>query len=162
MLTFRNAVAHKDLNHWTSSEDLVAFSRGRVGFFAMTSASNFSGLVNTGKSYLFFTFHKSENNLGGHAADCSWINIVQNQEQSPRHTNSFRDLSNCLLFATRNNMLIVISRSSGLAAGTYCDILSDCSRQIVVKEDGSTQLDIRGEANPVTAVIASKLSICTV
>ncbi|XP_025084984.1 alpha-amylase-like [Pomacea canaliculata] len=90
MAAFRNAVAHKDLNHWTSSEDLVAFSRGRVGFFAMTSASNFSGRVNT-----------------------------------------------------------------GLAAGTYCDILSDCSRQIVVKEDGSTQLDMRGDANPVTAVIAN-------
>lgn len=58
-------------------------------------------------------------------------------------------------------MLIVILRSSGLAAGTYCDILSDCSRQVVVKEDGSTQLDLRSEANSVTAVITSKLSICT-
>ena len=48
MVHFRNTVHGTDVNHWTSSSQFVAFSRGTVGFFAMTSADSYSGDVKTG------------------------------------------------------------------------------------------------------------------
>ncbi|KAK7486940.1 hypothetical protein BaRGS_00021756, partial [Batillaria attramentaria] len=48
LVPFSNAVAGKDVNHVTANQDVVAFSRGRNGFFAMISGANFSGELDTG------------------------------------------------------------------------------------------------------------------
>ena len=47
MVHFRNTVSGTDVRHWTDQSDFLAFSRGDVGFFAMTSANTYSGDVKT-------------------------------------------------------------------------------------------------------------------
>ena len=50
LIPFHNAVLDKDLNHFTATNDLVYFTRGRSGFFAMTSRPSFVGYLPTGES----------------------------------------------------------------------------------------------------------------
>ena len=47
MVRFRNTVNGTDVRHWSDQSDFVAFSRGDVGFFAMTSANTYQGDVKT-------------------------------------------------------------------------------------------------------------------
>ncbi|PVD34248.1 hypothetical protein C0Q70_05516 [Pomacea canaliculata] len=48
LVRFRTAVAGADVNHWYAPHGLVAFSRGSVGFFAMTVTMSYVTKVMTG------------------------------------------------------------------------------------------------------------------
>lgn len=48
LVRFRTAVAGADVNHWYAPRGLVAFSRGSVGFFAMTVTMSYVTKVMTG------------------------------------------------------------------------------------------------------------------